>query len=279
MTRRASFALLAWLALALPAQAMDDDTAARLATMQQQLDALSQRQDKLDAQSGAGALLKLQSEIDRLKDEIAQLHGMLDVQTHELSVAEKRQTDLYQDLDTRLRALSQNGAAAASQHSSAPAGGAAAGTAVDDTAAAPQSGSAGAGNNPPASAATQQAQAYQAALTRFKQGDYAGAISSFKSFIQTWPDDALAASAQYWIGNAYFSTRDFKSAQAAQQKLIASYPRSPKVPDAMLNLSSAQIELGDMAAARKTLQKLIGKYPGTPAAETGKKRLQMLQGA
>ncbi len=278
MMRRASFALLAWLALAVPAQAMDDDTAARFAAMQQQLDALSQRQDKLDSQSGGAALFKLQAEIDHLKDEVARLHGLLDVQTHELAVAEKRQTDLYQDLDGRLRALSPNGApvpaapGASSSNSSA--------TAQTGQAAAGSAAQAGGGTAVPAAqtVATQQAQAYQAALSLFKQGDYSGAISGFKAFIKTWPDDPLAASAQYWIGNACFSTRDFKGAVAAQRRLLAAWPKSPKVPDALLNMSSAQVELGDMAAARKTLQKLVDRYPGTPAAETGKKRLQLLQG-
>ncbi len=254
-------ALAVWASIP-PANAMDDDTATQIAAIQQQLGALSQRLDRLESQqSQASVLLNLQSEIDALKSDNAQLHGLMDEQTHELAVAEKRQTDLYQDVDTRLRALAQNGSVSASAgQTSAPAQSQSGATSVSTD------------------SDTAQVQAYQAALTRFKQGDYAGAVTGFKRFMTTYPTDALVASAQYWIGNAYFATKDFKNAQLAQQKLISAYPKSPKVPDAMLNLSSAQIELGDMEGAHKTLTRLVARFPDAPAAAIGKKRLQLLQG-
>ena len=120
-------------------------------------------------------------------------------------------------------------------------------------------------------------QSYQAALGLFKQGDYAGAIAGFKQFGKTYPNSSMAASAQYWIGNAYFSTKDFKNALITQQKLISAYPGNAKVPDALLNMSSAQIELGDMAGARKTLETLVAKHAATPAASLARKRLELLK--
>jgi tol-pal system protein YbgF len=248
------------LALVMPAQAMDDESANRLAAMQQQVDAVNQRLSALESQSQAAALLSLQSQIDTLKSDLASVHGQMDEQTHELALAEKRQTDMYQDLDTRLRALSQGSVSPAS----APAA---------DTSNSP-SGATGAVDS-----GTPQAQAYQAALAQFKQGDYKGAISNFNQFLKRYPRDPLAASAQYWIGNAYFSLKDFKNSALAQQKLVKIYPQSPKVTDALLNLSSAQIEMGDLDSAHTTLQTLIKKYPDSPAAAMGKKRLQLLQNA
>jgi len=247
------------LALVMPAQAMDDESASRLAALQQQVDAVNQRLSTLEPQSQAAAVLSLQSQIDALKTDLATMHGQMDEQTHELALAEKRQTDMYQDLDARLRALPQGGvsttpAPAADTGNSSPV------PTVDNT-------------------TTPQAQAYQAALTQFKQGDYKGAINNFNQFLKRYPHDALSASAQYWIGNAYFSLKDFKNSALAQQKLIKVYPQSPKVPDALLNLSSAQIEMGDLDNAHNTLQSLIKKYPGSSAGAMGKKRLQLLQSA
>lgn len=259
--RLSSVALISLAMIAImPVYAMGDDTANHVEALQQQIDALTQRLTKLESQqSQVGAILNLQSEIDALKSDNAQLHGQLDEETHDLAVAEKRQTDLYQDLDTRLRALAHPDATNTQTPNSSA-------VATEPTTSAS------------ADTSSTQEHAYQAALTQFKQGDYAGAIVSFQHFIKLFPNEALAASAQYWIGNAYFSTKDFKLAQLAQQKLITVYPKSPKVPDALLNLSSAQIELGDMTGAHKTLVKLVSKYPDTSAAAMAKKRLQLLQG-
>lgn len=249
---------LIWLGTASAAAAMDDDTAHRLADIQQQLSTVNQRLDALEAKPQASSLLTLQSQIDALKAEVGHLRGQLDVQTHDIETTQKRQTDLYQDLDTRLRNMTRNDAAT----SAAPSD-----TAGAADAAAPATKS---GN-------TNEEQSYQAALALFKRGDYAGAIAGFKQFGKTYPNSSMAASAQYWIGNAYFSTKDFKNALTTQKKLISAHPNSPKVPDALLNMSSAQIELGDMAGARKTLQTLVAKYAATPAAGLARKRLELLK--
>ena len=62
--------------------------------------------------------------------------------------------------------------------------------------------------------------AYDAALDQFKRGDYAGAIAGFQSFVKSYPRSPLAASAQYWVGNAQFARKDYRSAIASQRQLI-----------------------------------------------------------
>jgi tol-pal system protein YbgF len=246
---------LIWLGVATTASAMDDETTRRFADIQQQLNVINQRLSALETQPQGSALLTLQSQIDALKAEVSRLHGQLDVQTHDIETTQKRQTDLYQDLDTRLRNMVHDDAASAT---AAPAAAEAASSATK---------SANAGEE----------QSYQAALALFKQGNYAGAIAGFKQFGKTYPNSSMAPSAQYWIGNAYFSTKDFKNALLTQKNLISAYPTSSKVPDAMLNMSSAQIELGDMIGARKTLETLVSKYAATSAAGLAKKRLELLK--
>ena len=249
---------LLWLGVVSSAQAMDDDTARRLADIEQQMGAINQRLTTLEAQQPqASVLLNLQAQIDALKAQVSDLHGQLDVQAHNLETTQKRQTDLYQDTDARLRALTQNSPSNAAT------------AATPATATAPVVTNDAANNNA-------EVQAYQAALSLFKQGNYSGASSSFRKFIKTYPGSSLVPGAQYWIGNAYFSTGDFKNAFLTQQKLIKTYPSSPKVPDALLNMSSAQVELGDVAGARQTLQTLVSRYATTAAAGIAKKRLELL---
>lgn len=264
------------------------DTNARLAEVQRKLE---ERIGAMEAQLRSGGLVELANQIELLKADLAKLRGQIEVLTHELGEAQKRQRDLYVDLDSRLRKLETQPAAPAA--SVAPAGvpaPALPGGAIP--AAQPVAGATGApvaGTLPPAAvgatvpvpgspAATAAALAteqreYDAALELFKRADYAGAIASFGAFVKARPKSALAPSAQYWIGNAQFARRDFRAAIAAQRVLLAQYPDSAKVPDAILNIATAQGELNENAAARRTLEDLIARYPTSEAAGKARQRL------
>jgi len=126
------------------------------------------------------------------------------------------------------------------------------------------------------SAGATEKQLYDAAYRQFINGDYAGAKSQFKSFLDHYPKSSLAPSAAYWVGNAHYALRDFQQAINAQHNLISRYPDSAKVPDAMLNIASSQTEMADRNAAKKTLEELIAKYPFSGAAEKAKQRLSRM---
>jgi tol-pal system protein YbgF len=179
---------------------------------------------------------------DELRLELARLRGQIEVQANQIETLDRRQKDLYVDLDARLRKLEASAQALEKQAASAP-----------DPAA--------------------EAKAYEAALNQFKLGNYQSSVAAFQGFLATYPDSQQVSSAQYWIGNAYYALRDYKMAIAAQQKLLASWPTSAKAPDALLNIASCQAEMGEAKAARETLQMLLKKYPGTQAAEQAKQRL------
>jgi tol-pal system protein YbgF len=189
-------------------------------------------------------IVELSNSIDALRQELAAMRGQVEVLTNRIDGLDRRQKDLYVDLDTRLRRFE-------------------AVQAEKDKA---------------VQAAQAEQQAYEAGLAQFKANNYGAAIQTLQSFLTAYPSSQLAPSAQYWIGNAFFALRDFKSSIAAQEKLIANWPESAKAPDAMLNIASCQAEMGDQKASRSTLNALLGKYPNSPAAELAKQRLQKLKG-
>ena len=241
-------------ATALPsfAQLFDDNEARRrIELLRQSVEAnqrsLEERLTKIEgAATDRSALLELSTQLQAIRDDTARMRGQLEVLANQIDTADKRQKDLYVDIDTRLRKLEQ----------------------PPKDAAAP--------DKPPADAAAVPAaetKGYEAALNQFKLGNYPLAISAFQGFLVTYPASKLAASAQYWIGNAHFAQRDYKQAIAAQQKLLASWPDDGKAPDAMLNIATSQEALGDRRGAQKTLEALLAKYPGTPAASSAKQRL------
>jgi tol-pal system protein YbgF len=245
-------------ALALPAPAWaifnDNEARARIDTLRKDLQetqrAIDERLAKLEDRR---PLLDLASQIEALKGELARLRGQVEVLVNLSEQADKRQKDLYLDIDTRLRRLEkvqENAASAASADKPSP-----------ETGVSPA-----------------ETRAYEAALNQFKLGNYPLAISAFQGFMVTYPASRLAPSAQYWIGNAYYAQRDFKQAITAQQRVVAQWPDDAKAPDALLNIASSQEASGDRRGAQKTLEALLAKYPASPAATSAKQRLAQSPG-
>jgi tol-pal system protein YbgF len=236
-----------------------DETSARLTQIQRQLE---DRIAALETQLKSGGLVDLFNQVEQIKSDIARLRGQVEVVTYELEQAQKRQRDLYVDLDTRLRKLETAAPSAEASPSSPPI----AGNAPSPPGVAPPP------PRPVSDPAAEQ-RAYDAALDQFKRADYMGAIANFTTFVKNYPQSALAPSAQYWIGNAHYARKDYRASISAQRVLVTTYPTSPKVPDALLNVASAQSDLNDNAAARRTLEELIAKYPQSEAAVKAKQRL------
>lgn len=254
----------------------DDEAHRKIDELQKQtakqMQSTEARMAKMESQLSGQGLVDLLNQLEVLKTELNKLRGQLEEQTHELETTQKRQKDLYADLDARLRNLERPGLAnavvptPAAKQAMTPSA-ASADKAVETGAkvASPQSA--------PGTDQVVESKAYEAALSLFKVGNFQGAIAGFQNFLKSYPTSGLAPSAQYWIGNAYFAQRDYKTALEAQRKLLAVYPNSQKVPDAMLNMASCQTELNDTASARKTLEELVAKYPLSSAAELAQKRL------
>lgn len=244
----------------------DDEAHKKIADLQQQVQQQTQALETRLAAAEAlvrtqtKGLMDLVSQIDALKTELNKLQGQNEVYAHDIETTQKRQRDLYADLDGRLRKLERGGA----QAEAAPTTGG-----EPPIAAVPPA--------QPAASPGDESKAYETALNQFKIGNYQGAIAAFQSFVGAHLNSTLTPSAHYWIGNSYFNLRDYKNAIASQQKLIAQFPASPKVPDALLNIASCQQGLGDAGAARKTLEELVAKYPISNAADLAKKRLANLR--
>jgi tol-pal system protein YbgF len=285
-------ATLAGVVLALVAHAAhaalfdDDEARRRVEATNIRLSQLERRVEErlaaLEQQVKGQGLADIANQLQLLQADVAKLRGQVEVVTYELEQSQKRQRDLYVDLDTRMRKLES----AATERSAPPTPGAPAepgtpGARPSEPAAPPPAATAAPPPGPvaalpparnPADGVAEQ-RSYDAALDHFKRGDYAGAINAFNGFLKSYPRSPLASSAQYWLGNAQYARRDFRGSIATQRQLLKDYPDSGKAPDALLNIASAQADMGDSAAARRTLEQLIRDYPKTDAATRAKQRL------
>jgi tol-pal system protein YbgF len=250
------YAAIAGLVFCIPAGAQglfdDNEARRRIDTLRQQVQESQKQIDERLAriEASSGGLLEISNQIEALRGEIARMRGQLEVAANQVENAEKRQKDLYLDIDTRLRKLEES----AEKQAAAP-----------DKPAAP--GGAETAESPG------EARAYQAALDQFKLGNYALAVNAMQGFLVTYPNSKLAPNAQYWTGMAHAGQRNYKSAIDAQRKLLSAWPQSDKAPDALLSIASAQETMNDRRSAQKTLEELIARYPGTDAAKSAKQRL------
>ncbi len=253
------FLSLGWVSLSTAGLFSDDEARQRITVLQQQIQGMEERVAQIENTARSQGVDML-SQMDALKSELAVLRGQVEVNAHDIEITQKRQRDLYVDLDSRLRKLENVGGVAANTPGQSDPGK-----------------SASSDQAPVGADVADEFRAHDAALELFKSGNYQGAIDSFQNFVGAHPNSQLAPSAYYWIGNAYFNLRDYRNAIVYQHKLVSEYPNSSKVPDALLNIASCQQGLGDAAAAKETLASLVMKYPLSNAAELAKKRLVSTQ--
>lgn len=317
---RIAYAALLMLSASANAGLFDDEEARRqVADNRRRIEELNTQLDMritaLEATVRSKGLLDLFTQVEGIRADISTLRGQLEVLHNDIETTQKRQRDLYVDLDTRMRKVEtmqqQQAAAVQAIQASAvavvvpgtviappttaaggistdmavPPGGVApgapAGVIVPGVSTTPPMLSSPLASARPTVAAVADAVAeqrgYDAALDQFKSGNYAASLQSFVNFVRTYPKSPLAPSAQYWVGNAHYALKDYRAAISSQRTLITTYPDSQKVPDAMLNISSSQIELGDTSGAKRTLDDLVQRYPASEAADRAKKRLPTAQ--
>src|SRR5260221_638276 len=186
MLRRLALVIGCAVAFNAAAQGLFDDNEARrridllraeVSENQRQVaEQLKKMEAALAAASDRSALIQLATQVENLSNEMARMRGQLEVLANQAETADRRQKDLYLDIDTRLRKLEQ-----ARESTAAP-----------DKPAAPAE----------AEASQGEMKAYQAALDQFKLGNYALAVSAMQGFLVTYPNSKLAPNAQYWVAIA-----------------------------------------------------------------------------
>ena len=245
--RALAAALMLLVVLPAHAQLFGGDDEARKAILQirEQIRVLQQRETEMTArldrmESAQRNQLELVNQLDLLRQENARLRGQVETLTNELATLQKRNRDLYADLDARLKKMEPQSVTVDGR------------TAAVDRA---------------------ELAAYEGPLAQFRAGDFKGSLPGFQQFVARYPTSAYAPAAQYWIGSAYFAIKDYKSAIAAHRTLIERYPDSPRVPDALLSMAESQVQLGDRKSANATLTRIIKEFPDADAAKIARDRL------
>ena len=242
---------------------------------------LMQRIERLERIVKGQGLVSLLGRVDQLQNEVQRLNGDNESLRHELETMQRRQRELYLDLDQRLQAQpvmtqvpaigsdttvvesvtttevvqqSTNGQSSITEQETVE-------TTTETLPVAVENGEA----------------AYQAALQTLRSGQYEEAAAALAAFPEQYPNSSYLPNAYYWQGEANYVLRNFELAITAFQTVIDRFPASSKVKDAMLKQGFSQYEQGQTEAAQATLTKVMEQYPNTSAARLAKVRLDRMK--
>ena len=238
----------------------------------------SERLDAIERKLEARGLLDMFARMEQLQQDLQELRGELEVQSHMLKDMQRRQREQYLDIDRRLQQQenpSVGGAPAATGGTATPPPMTTAPVYVPPTTppvrkppVAPVPGS--------MEQIGEQAE-YDTALATLREGRYPEAAQAFKKFLADHPGSTYADNASYWLGEAYYVTRNFDKAQGAFQNLVDTFPQSAKVSGSRLKIAYIHYEKKDWAAARKELTALVSEYPDTTVSRQAQERLQRMK--
>jgi tol-pal system protein YbgF len=246
-------ALGALLAATLPARAglFDDEEARRaildLRTKNEQLrqdQATSTKQLTEQLQTLQRAVLDLNNQNEQLRAELARLRGQDEQMLRDLSDVQRKQKDIAQGVEERMRKLEPQQVSVDGKEFSVDA---------------------------------EEKRSYDEAMMTMRSGDFDRAAPALASFLRRYPASGYADSVRYWLGNAQYGQRQYKDAITTFRAFVTAAPDHPRAPEALLALANCQAELKDNKSAKKTLEELIKQYPKSEAAQAGRERLVALK--
>lgn len=190
------------------------------------------------------SLLDLQTQIETLRAEQAKLNGQNEQLLRDVGELQRRQKDIAQGVDERLRQFEPIKVTVDGREFQAD----------------------------PA-----EKRDFEAALAVFRFGKFPDASVAFAAFVRQYPRSGYVPSARFWLGNAQYATREYKEAIGNFKQMLTEAPTHARAPEAALSIANCQIELKDTRTARKTLEDLLRAYPQSEAAVAAKERLSRLK--
>lgn len=115
---------------------------------------------------------------------------------------------------------------------------------------------------------------YDRVMEEFKHRDYEAALAGFRLFIELHGQSALAANAQYWIGECQYRLGRYKEALNSFNNVVSYYPLSPKLAASTLKIGQTYAKLGDHEKARMMFDRVVDQYPDSSEAELARRAIE-----
>jgi len=215
-------------------------------------------------------MVQLLNQVEALNGELSRLRGQIEVLANDVNNAQKRQRDMYVDLDTRLRRIEQNSASKKDQETIAALEERIRrleqGSATPATIPQPVSSAAVVSPVNPPSPASAAPTAAVSASTAAAVGT-AGTSASATAPATSLPPASLTATDQAAIQRAYdnaysnYRLSDYPGAIRGFEIFLKTYPKHSLAPNAQYWIGESYFHLKDYRAAIEAQRRLVGTYP------------------
>ncbi|WP_018633044.1 tetratricopeptide repeat protein [Neomegalonema perideroedes] len=115
---------------------------------------------------------------------------------------------------------------------------------------------------------------YDAALRLLETGGADQALELFGRIVGAAPNDPVAGSAQYWIGDIHFRKAEYDLAARAFLDSFRRWPEGPKGPESLLRLGMTLAATGKHAEACAAFAQVSARYPGAAPDVLGRARIE-----
>ena len=219
------------------------------------------------------------NQVKSLQQEVQELRGQLEVQTHDIKLLQEQLLAYYKDLDARLR-----NAPTAPQGKPTPL------TSLQTPSPAPivpvlSTNPASshpvkvipvANNTLHNSNPAEEQIRYLAAYDLIKTKHFNEAITAMQSFANDYPKGGYTANAHYWLGELYMTQKDYPKAIVHFDTVLQQFPSSSKSAASLLKAGYALAASGKKPEAIARLKEVIKHYPDTNTAQLAETKLKSL---
>lgn len=195
----------------------------------------------------AASQAELYYQLQMLQQEVLELRGLVEQQTHELRRVKQQRLDDYVDLDRRIGQLSTS----------------------PDTTVAPTPSRTPPRTEESASAvpsAADELASYRTALDFvLKERKFDEGIQALRAYLDDFPAGRYAGNAQYWLGQIYLQKEELQESKTWFSQMISDFPTHQKTEEAKYKLATVYNKQGDKAKAKALLEEVIAS--DSPASD------------
>ena len=168
--------------------------------------------------------------VETMQQEIAELRGTVEEQSHTIEMLQKQQQQRYLDLDKRMSELMLKPTPKTVTNASGDL------LSADDL--------------------------YAGAMALIKKKDFTNALVQLDLFAKTYPSHKLAANAFYWSGEVQLAEGNYALAIKQFEQVVELHADHNKAPDSHYKLAVAYDRSGDSVKAKQILTTVIKLYKG-----------------
>ena len=214
---------------------------------------------KTQSQKSGGQTAEVYSEVEKLRDEVAQMQGTIEELRFKLAKSEQQAVPAGKE--GALLSADTTGTSPAFEKVTLPEESQ---QGAEGTLPAADSEVPGDASSVPA---IDDQGLYDAGMRYFESYNYLSARKELGLLLDNYPSSSLADDAQYYIAETYYNEKWFEKAILEYQLVIEKYPEGDKRPSAYFKQGLAFENIGDSTNAKVRYRELVQLYPNSNEAK------------